>query len=155
MWLYWINQFVAYNAFYFYDTYCNRKKLNFWILFNKYIFFFKINIVFAAFYNVRNLQKALNQRTFVVFFDMLPSIFLICFEYLMQLITVYSGSSVTTEANKISTNIGKLMSGCSFDHYFELQKFLTQIQTRNLNIQNIFVKINWSLLVVVSSSRNL
>ena len=70
-----------------------------------------------------------------------------------MLVTVYSANSVTAEAKKMSPIIGKLMSECSRDDYFELKKFLSQIQTRNLNIQNIFFKINWNLLVVVSNKK--
>lgn len=106
--------------------------------------------MFAAFFMVRILLRALIMKNTISFLDLLPSTLMISFQYLFMVVNVYSANSVTAEANAMSPVIGKLMSESSKDDYFELKKFLSQIQTRNLNIQNIFFKINWNLLVVVS-----
>ena len=96
------------------------------------------------------LLKALSLKKTVSLLDLMPPILMISFQYLMMLVSVYPANSVTTEANKMTPIIGKLMSEALKDDYFELKKFLLQIQTRNLNIQNIFFKINWNLVVAVS-----
>jgi hypothetical protein len=73
----------------------------------------------------------------------------------MKILTVYPGVQATSEAERTSVVLGKMMSECDYERFFVLQKFLTQIQTRNLNIQNIFFKINWNVVLTVSSEKKI
>lgn len=74
---------------------------------------------------------------------------MITLQYFMKLIVVYSASKTTAEAKKTSIIVARLMNDCDDKETFGYSKFLSQIQTRNLNIQNVFFVINWSLLVMV------
>lgn len=75
------------------------------------------------------------------------------FIYLAFKITaIRTGSSTTKEGLKTQILFSKVLRDENFD---EMQKldlvcFMTQVKARDLNLQNDFFRINWSVLVTVS-----
>jgi hypothetical protein len=70
----------------------------------------------------------------------------------MKLIVAYCGSKATDEAKQTRILVGKFMNQAEVDKKFQnsLNNFLSQSQTRDLNLQNVFFRINWNILVAVS-----
>ena len=70
---------------------------------------------------------------------------------LIAVIAVHFCSSLTDTANATVVTLSKLVATTELN---EAQKVdfifsMTQIRSRNLNIQNIFFKINWNVLLTV------
>lgn len=130
---------------------CPKFSCKFNLLFGKFKFWkarhFQILIIFSAFNIVRDILEPV-EGTFK-FVKLVPSLIMITLQYFMKLIVVYSASKTTAEAKKTSIIVARLMNDCDDKETFGYSKFLSQIQTRNLNIQNVFFVINWSLLVMV------
>jgi hypothetical protein len=105
--------------------------------------------VLSAFFIVWELHYHIRKGSKNIVSQILPAIYLIVFQYTKLIVLVHYSSRVTTEANKTSEIIGKMMSESSYERRFELQIFLAQTQTRNLNIENKFFKINWSVILGV------
>lgn len=72
---------------------------------------------------------------------------------LLTLITpIYATSSLTNEAEGTALIISKIMNESVFneDQKIDFMFFITQVRARNLNVQNMFFKINWNVLLTVS-----
>lgn len=87
------------------------------------------------------------------FISLLPHLILIALQYFYKAFAVVSGSRTTAEAEKTSKIISRIMNDCSVEETYEFKKFLMQVQTRNLNIRNVFFSINWNVLLTVSTFR--
>lgn len=103
--------------------------------------------IFSAFGIVREIFKPTEGK--FNFVNLIPSLILITLQYFMKLIVVFSTSKTTAEANETSVIVARIMNECDDVETYNCKKFLLQIQTRNLNIQNVFFVINWSLLLMV------
>ena len=77
-------------------------------------------------------------------------IILIITQFFLIYITVYSGVVIKTEAGKISKIISRNLHDSNDYETVELNKLLTQIQTRNLKIENVFFVLDWNLIMNVS-----
>lgn len=71
------------------------------------------------------------------------------FNYSKISVMAYAGSSINAEAEMTKTVIARLMSRQDGD-VRELNALLTQIQTRNFNVQTIFFNVNWNVIITVS-----
>lgn len=72
---------------------------------------------------------------------------------LLTLITpIYATSSLTKEAEGTALIISKIMNESVLNEYqkIDFMFFITQVRARNLNVQNMFFKINWNVLLTVS-----
>lgn len=101
--------------------------------------------IFSAFAILRELLRF----TLVHFYALIPHLALIVHQHFINFCMLYSGASTTKEATKTSIIVGRIMNQIRNDRA-DFQYFLSQIQTRNLNLQNIFFNINWSVLLAVS-----
>lgn len=71
---------------------------------------------------------------------------------IFMLLTAHFGSSLTKTASGTIVVISKVVNSPVLKEAqkIDLILFMAQIRSRNLDIQNIFFKINWSLFVAVS-----
>lgn len=106
--------------------------------------------IFSSFWMVRELLKAFSSNQQVVFINFVPYLLLILFQYASTIVVIHSGNSTTSEAERTAKILGKMISESDYERYLDFKKFLTQIRTRNLNVQNIFFKINWNVFLTVS-----
>ena len=111
---------------------------------------FQIASVFSAFGLVRELENSSEPFSIL----MIISVFGMLYYLTLIVLTIYAGSALTKEAEKTT-----LVINCSIAEVelTEAQKidfvfFMSQIRSRNLNVQNIFFKINWRTLMAVSST---
>lgn len=104
----------------------------------------------SSFWMIRDLLKALLTSEQVDFINHVPHLLLILYQIITTIVVIHSGSATTCEAERTSMILGKLISESDYERYLDFKKFLTQIQTRNLNIQNVFFKINWNVFLTVN-----
>jgi hypothetical protein len=78
-----------------------------------------------------------------------PHITMIFTQYFTKIIIAYSGSKTSNEAEKTSTIIARILNDSNESETKYLKKFLIQIKTRKLKIQNIFFVHDWSLILMV------
>lgn len=120
------------------------------IFMNKFLFFLILTFpnqlmnIFSAFAIIRELLRPTEN----VFITLLPHALLISYQFFVKSLLVHSGSSTTKEAARSSIIIGRIMNEQDAD-VAELKTFLTQIRIRNLDLQNVFFKINWNILLAV------
>lgn len=102
--------------------------------------------VFSAFAIIREIIKLEDIKV-----ALLPHIILIANQFLKKCIMSHSGSSTTKEAENTSIIVSRIISerqnGSDLAGW---KTFLSLIGTRNLNLQNVFFKINWNILLGVS-----
>jgi hypothetical protein len=69
--------------------------------------------------------------------------------------TCYYGDSTTKEAQNVAEFLGKLMNTKQLlnEEKLNLMFLMSQVQSRNLCIQNEIFKINWNVLLTVSMNK--
>ena len=101
-------------------------------------------IIFLAFAITRELFSPATAEVDVL--KLAPHVIQISIQYLTVFIVVYSSVETQTEAEKTSKIISRILNDSNDHETAELNKFLTQIQTRNLKIQNTFFVLDWNLI---------
>lgn len=102
--------------------------------------------IFSAFAIIQEIMKSSQ----VDLLKLSPHVVLITVQYLMKLINVYAGDKTTKEAEKTLTIIGRILNDSNDNETADLKKFLAQIRTRSLKIQNVFFVLDWSLILMVN-----
>lgn len=76
----------------------------------------------------------------------------IMFNFIFHSCFIHSCSRATHEANQTAIIVSKIINQnkCNRNHQEIFKSFLTQVQYRNLELQTIFFKINWKLLLTVN-----
>lgn len=69
------------------------------------------------------------------------------------LAVVYAGSSATKEAERTKTNYGKVVNESILNDSEKINFlfFMSQLQARNVNLENVLFKVNWNVLVTVNA----
>ena len=80
---------------------------------------------------------------------LLLDLVMIASQYFQIISLGYVGASTTKNAKKTLILISKLLTTANETESTKLIKFLSQIQARNLEIQNIFFTIDWNILLAV------
>lgn len=112
------------------------------VLFNS-----KLSIIFCAFAIVYEL---LNSTIFSYPIFIMNTICLINHVSAVAAIS-YAGSSVAEEASKTNGIVAKIVneSILSGTEKINFMFFMTQLRSRNVNLESAFFKVNWNILVTV------
>lgn len=103
--------------------------------------------IFSAFAIVREILKPE-----IMYVALLPHAIVMVYQYIKSVTMAYAGSSTTHEAEKTSAILARIMSQTHEESNVEvLRNLLSQIGTRNLNLQNALFRINWNIILGVSS----
>ena len=122
--------------------------------FSKYkTFKFQITLIFALYSTFRLIKKPTKDfeaEIFLSAFGIVSYIFLV-------ISIIFFGDSTTKEAEKSAEMLGKLMNTKKFcdGEKLDLMFLMSQIQSRKVDIQNMFFTINWNVLLTVSKMINL
>lgn len=119
-------------------------------LIESFEFGFEFSSIFASFGIVNELLQRTDHTSASL---LLNGLSLIGYGILIM-ITLNSGSSLTKEARATITVISKHeasgIKSAKESHKIDFIFFVTQMRSRNLQIQNDFFKINWNVLLAVS-----
>lgn len=72
-------------------------------------------------------------------------------QYIQAVVMVHAGNITTKEAQKTQSIVARLMNKPGYD-VDDYKTFLSQMRTRDLNLQNIFFVVNWNVLLAVSEN---
>jgi hypothetical protein len=109
--------------------------------------FLKIAIVFISFYIIHNL---LSGDKFVL--DILFANFYTTFHhFLLIVLVVYHGDAMTKQAEKTCEILGRFAGEAVLRESEKLSfvRLMLQMKSRNVAVENLFFKIQWSVLVSV------
>lgn len=113
------------------------------------VYFLTTNILMA----LSMLRVMISSNEFILFQALLDASWFSIHAFVMVLL-VYSGSSMTSTAQETSAILSKIAQNeikSGTGKVGEISNILSLLQYRNLHLQNVIFKIDWSLLVAVSS----
>lgn len=116
------------------------------------VYFLTTNILMA----LSMLRVMISSNEFILFQAVLNASWFSIHAFIMVLL-VYAGSSMTSTAQETSAILSKIAqkeikSGTG--KVGEISNILSLLQYRNLHLQNAIFKVDWSLLIAVSSKTN-
>lgn len=110
-------------------------------------FYSQLIDIFSAFAIVREFLKSKNFGN-----SLLPHVVLMLYQLLKKCVISHSGSRTTEEAGKTSKIVARIINQSQNESESNGWKTsLALIQARDLSLQNIFFRINWNIILGVSS----
>lgn len=102
--------------------------------------------IFSAFAIVREILKPE-----IMYVALLPHTIVMIYQFIKSVAMAHVGSSTTEEAEKTPVILARIMSQThEASNMACLRNLLSQIRTRNLNLQNELFRINWNIILGVS-----
>ncbi|KAL7051666.1 hypothetical protein ACKWTF_004561 [Chironomus riparius] len=80
--------------------------------------------------------------------------FYIIFQFILRVFIANIGSSTTNEPQNLIENIAKLINRLPSNNLLRMCLFnsMKQFQTRNFNLQTLFLTINWNIVLSTTST---
>jgi hypothetical protein len=79
-----------------------------------------------------------------------PHVCMILVQYFTKSVIIIACDQTTKEAEKTSSIVARIMVGSDDRETKDLLKFLAQIRSRNLKVQNVFFVHDWRFILTVS-----
>lgn len=107
---------------------------------------FQLTDIFCAFAIIREVLKPEMKHIALI-----PHAMLLVNEYFRKFLMAHAGCSTTTEAEKTSVILARIMNETPEESEVKcLKNLLSQFRTRNLNIKSAFFNVNWNIILSVS-----